>query len=414
MKNFYLKVLILSTAFILQLYHSENLVAQCLCGGGIPATPVAQTVTIAPIAASALTFTFNKFDPSVGTLSCLTLVNTVSGTSYSGARNTNKGNKHTGAIGVGEYVDSTDYLFSLSLLTKLVGPPTSGVSVSRPFNTVYGYDKLKDVDTIGNIPGDTITYGPTNFINIPTTTVSIGGPSSVYVGAGTIDFDLTVNGGMITLDGGANYKQSVTSLIGGTLTLTYYWCPAALLANGLQNFSALKKDNSIILRWDAQNAADIDQYDVEYSLDGTSFTSVAQVAANHSSMASSYSYNYALNGGSSGDVYFRIRQTNSNNKSGYSSIQKVQLNSKGNFGVSIHPNPVTTAMSIDFDQPLNGDYSVDLLNMAGQVVLNKKLKMVNSNTIPVNWNNKPAPGIYFTRITNTKSMEQQIVRVVVQ
>jgi hypothetical protein len=57
---------------------------------------------------------------------------------------------------------------------------------------------------------------------------------------------------------------------------------------------------------------------------------------------------------------------------------------------------------------------VDLVNLSGQVVVNKKMKLMNSNTIPVSWSNKPAPGIYFTRITNTSSMEQQVIRVIIQ
>jgi hypothetical protein len=48
------------------------------------------------------------------------------------------------------------------------------------------------------------------------------------------------------------------------------------------------------------------------------------------------------------------------------------------------------------------------------VVFNKKIKMAGNNTIPVSWNSKPAPGIYFTRVTNTVSMEQQIIRLVIQ
>ena len=407
MKNIYSKIFLLLFSFILQLYLSDSLHAQCLCAGGIPATPIVQTVTIAPTTSSSLNFTFQQFDPSIGTLSCITFINTVSGISYTGARNTGIGNDTTGGT---PHIDSTAFLFSLSLLSKITGP---GVSISRPFNAIYGYDTLRGRDTLLGIPGDTVTYGPTNFITTPTTTASLGG-NAAYIGIGTVNFAYEVNGGMITLDGGANYKSSVTSIIGGTLELTYNWCPAALLANGLQHFSAYKKDNTIFLKWDAQNAAEIDQFDIEYSMDGIAFTSVANVAANHSAAASTYNYNYALNGNSSGYVYFRIKQTGSNDKSGYSAVQKILLNEKTGFGISIHPNPVTTGMSIAFDHPMNGDYSIDLVNLSGQVVINKKVKLMNTNIIPVSWSNKPAPGIYFTRITNTGSMEQQIVRIIIQ
>ena len=408
MKNIYSRIFLLLFSFILQLYLPARLNAQCLCDLGIPATPITQSLTIPPTATSTLNFAFQQFDPSIGDLHCITFTNTVTGISYPGARNTNIGNDTTGGF---MHIDSTAYLFSLTLTNKITGP---GITVNRPtYSAIYGYDTLAGRDTLLGIPGDTVNYGPVNFISNPTTTVSLGG-NAAYIGLGTVNFAYTVNGGMITLDGGANYNASIASTLGGTLELTYYWCPMSLLASGLQHFSAYKKDNNIILKWDAQNAAEIDQFDIEYSIDGITFTSVAKIAANHSAAASTYNYNYALNGNSSGYVYFRIKQTGNNDKSGYSAVQKILLNEKTGFGISIHPNPVTTGMSIAFDHPLNGDYSVDLVNMSGQVVVNKKLKLTNSNMIPVNWNSKPAPGIYFTRITNTSSMEQQIVRVIIQ
>ena len=53
---------------------------------------------------------------------------------------------------------------------------------------------------------------------------------------------MTINGGMITLDGGSNYKSSVTTVIGGILQLTYYWCPTVPLGTAISNFSAYKKN----------------------------------------------------------------------------------------------------------------------------------------------------------------------------
>ncbi len=241
MKNLYLKIFILLTAFIFQLYLPTKINAQCLCALGVPATPVNQVVTIAPTASSNLVFTFDKFPPSTGTLSCINLTSNISGISNTGVRNNNKGNYHD-AGGV-EYVDSTNFRFLFALSSEIAGP---GISEVQSFNTIYGYNKLKAMDTLLNLPGDTITNGPTNFITNPTFTTNIGGNAG-YIGTGTVDINYTVNGGLITLNGGANYTSRVISNIGGTLSLTYYWCPAALLANGLQNFSAHKNENNILL-----------------------------------------------------------------------------------------------------------------------------------------------------------------------
>ncbi|MEP7280197.1 MAG: T9SS type A sorting domain-containing protein [Bacteroidota bacterium] len=406
MKNIYIKIFLLF-AVILQLYLPGSLHAQCLCAGGVPAGIVTQSVTIPPTTTSNLVFNFQQFDPTVGTLSCMNFTNTVSGISYTGARNTGIGNDTTGGV---MHIDSTAFLFSLSLNSKITGP---GINVTRPFNTMYGYDNLKGIDTTTGTPGDTITYGPTDFISNPTTSVSLGG-NAAYIGVGTVGFTYAINGGMITLDGGANYKSSVSTIIGGTIDLTYYYCPLALLASGLQNFSAHKKDNNIELKWDAKNAVETDLFDIEYSTDGKNFVSIGKITANNNSTVGSYTFNYALGAGTTGYAYFRIKQTGADNKPGFSPVQKINLNDRTTAGLSIYPNPAVTGITLNFDHPLNGDYSIELVNPAGQSVISKKVKLTGSSTIPLNWISKPAPGVYFTRVTNTSSMEQRIVRVVVQ
>jgi hypothetical protein len=391
MKNIYIKILLFSL-FFLQLYLPVTLNAQCLCAGAVPATPIQQTITIPPTTISTLTFNFQQFDPTVGTLSCVSFADTVTGSSITGARNTGP--------------DSTAFLFSLNLSTKIAGP---GILISHPFSTTYGYDVLAPF----GIPGDSITYGPANIITNPSGTASTGG-NAAYVGTGTVPFTFAVNGGMVTLDGGANYISHVSTTIGGTMKLTYYYCPMVLLSTNLQNFSAFKKDNAVLLKWDAQNAETIDQFEIEYSTNGRDFTTVARIAGDHVP-AGSYQYNYALNNNNvSGFLYFRIRQTGSNNKSGYSAIQKISLGDKSTNGPAVYPNPAVTGISLNFDHLLTGDYHIDLVNTAGQVIMDKKVRLSNNSMIPMNWNSKPAPGIYFARVTNSSTMERQIARVVIQ
>ncbi|GAC1448930.1 MAG: hypothetical protein NVSMB7_10810 [Chitinophagaceae bacterium] len=389
MKNIYLTIFLLFF-LVLQLYLPVRLTAQCLCSAGVPATAIAQTITIPPTTISTLTFNFRQFNPAIGTLSCVSFADTITGISYTGARNTGP--------------DSTAFLFLLSLTNKISGP---GILISHPFSQTYGYDTLAPYGH----PRDTITYGPANIITNPTGSGATGG-NAAYLGTGTVPFTYAINGGMITQDGGSNYKSSVSTTIGGTMSLTYYYCPMSLLATSLQNFSAFKKDNNIVLKWEAQNAETIDRFDIEYSTNGKDFISVATLSGDHAP-AGSYRYNYAVNN-NSGYLYFRIKQITSGNKFGYSAIQKISLSDKTNTAIAIHPNPAVTGMSLTFDHLLSGDYSIDLVNTAGQVVMNKKVTLTNSNIIPVSWTNKPAPGIYFTRVTNTGSMAQQVIRVFIQ
>ena len=403
MKNIYTKITLLLFSFILQLYLPASVDAQCLCGGGVPATALSYLQVVPPSQSSNTIFSFPKFDPAVGTLSCLRFDDTLTVMVTTVARNTDTTKGH-------------NYKFLTSINAEVNGPRNSGpynwTASAASNDTTYGPYFL-DKDTLPRLPTDSITIGPDTLINNMIGSASPPDIAPFLGGSGVVNFSLDLSGGALASSGGTNYTAGLRSNSWGAFRLTYYYCPNSLLASGLQNFSASKQDKNIILKWEAQNAANINQYEIEYSVDGISFTTVAKLAGSHTN-TSTYSYNYMLNGSSSGYVYFRIKQTGNDDKSAYSAVQKVLLNEKTTMGVSIRPNPVVTGMSVAFDRPLNGDYSVDLVNLSGQVIFNKKVKMINSNIIPVNWSNKPAPGIYFTRITNTSSMEQQIVRVIVQ
>ena len=83
--------------------------------------------------------------------------------------------------------------------------------MTHVYNSVHGYDTWRRLVS----PGDTITYGPENIITFPTGIGTTGG-NAAYLGLGTVNFTYSINGGMITLDGGSNYNSSVTTVIGGT------------------------------------------------------------------------------------------------------------------------------------------------------------------------------------------------------
>src|SRR5450631_4771388 len=106
MKNLYFRgILLFACTLVLS---TSTLSAQCLCTGGIPATAIDQSITISPTTTSTLNFSFQQFNPALGNLSCVTLHDTITGTSVTGAGNTGP--------------DSTAFLFQLTLMNKIAGP----------------------------------------------------------------------------------------------------------------------------------------------------------------------------------------------------------------------------------------------------------------------------------------------------
>jgi hypothetical protein len=392
MKNLYLKGILLLAFF--QLSSQSTLYAQCLCSAGVPATAIDQTISISPTTASTLNFTFQQFDPSIGTLSCVSLHDTITGNSVTSARNTGP--------------DSTAFLFQLTLTNKVSAP---GINITRVYNSLHGYDTLAPFGS----PGDTITYGPENIITIPNGAGSTGG-NAAYVGVGTINVTYAINGGMVTLDGGSNYNSSVTTVIGGIIRLTYYWCPSIPLGTAISNFSVHKKNKKISLQW----LGTIDQkdivYEIEYSKDGEGWQTAGTIPAGSAptGTVAQYQYQYNPSKFDVGQVYFRIKRKEPEGSVVFSVVKSINLQQEDQqAGIQIYPNPVNRKILVQFDELQTGNFSLELVNTTGQIIERKQVQLSGSSIINMDLLSKPASGIYFLRAVDLANNKQFLTKVIV-
>jgi hypothetical protein len=392
MKNLYLRGLLVSACVVIFLH--PTLHAQCTCTGGIPATAIDQSITISPTTTSTLNFSFQQFNPAIGNLSCVTLHDTITGNSVTGAGNTGP--------------DSTAFLFQLTLTNKISGP---GITMTHVYNSVHGYDTLSPYST----PGDTITYGPENIITFPTGIGTTGG-NAAYLGLGTVNFAYSINGGMITLDGGSNYNSSVTTVIGGTLKLTYYWCPTVALGAEISNFSAYKKNGSISLQWLGTTDQKDIIYEINYSNDNEHWQAAGTVPAGSApaGTVAQYQYQYNPTKYDVGDIYFRIKRTDAEGNVIYSVIKAVNLQQEDQRpGIEIYPNPVNQKILIQFDEQQTGNYVLELVGTTGQVIARKQVQLSGASITNMDLSNKPASGIYFLRAVNMANNRQFLTKVIV-
>jgi hypothetical protein len=392
MKNLYFKGFVLLVSFYF--FNQPAIYAQCLCSGGIPATAIDQTITISPTTVSTLNFSFQQFNPAIGNLSCVTLHDTITGTSVTGAGNTGP--------------DSTAFLFQLTLTNKVSGP---GITLTHVYNSIHGYDTLAPAGT----PGDTITYGPENIIDFPTG-VGMTGGNAAYLGTGTVNFAYNINGGMITLDGGSNYNAAVTTTIGGIMKLTYYWCPTIPLGASITNFSVYKNNGTISLQWLATNDQNGITYEIQYSKDGEGWQSAGTVPAGSAptGTVAQYQYQYHITQADVGDLYFRIKRVDPQGNIVYSIVKLVNLQQADQrAGIQIYPNPVTNKILIQFDEQQTGNYSLELVNTTGQIIERKEIQLSGASLTSMDLSTKPASGIYFLRAVNEANNKQFLTKVIV-
>jgi hypothetical protein len=224
-----------------------------------------------------------------------------------------------------------------------------------------------------------------------------------------------VNGGLISTQGGINYTYQIVSKYWGAFSLTYYWCPSIVLATNIKNFSAYKKDKTVLLKWVIEDKTPGTTYEIEYSRDGNSFSSISQTDTKDKvGNTTQHELEYAAGASSSGKLYFRIKQIDARGKVTYSAIRIVDMNENSVAGFIVYPNPVARKVSMQFDRNLNGNYVIEVTNLAGQIMYNRTIKLNNSSNIQFELTNPPPSGMYYLKITDIKSKLSYSNKLIIQ
>jgi hypothetical protein len=372
--------------------------AQCSCAGGVPATPVDYYSSFGPTNTATTTVSFPQFNPSIGTLACLRLRDSISGITTTNVQNTGS--------------DSAEFEFLLTVSNNIKGPAGGGINIVQPFNQTYGPDSLAPFGT----PGDSKTYGPDTIFNNAT---GSGGSTSTapYLGFGSVNFTYTISGGVNSLEGGLNYVAGPTTNYWGQFHLTYYWCPAAPLATTITDFSAVPSGNAILLQWLANNQEPNTTYEIQISTDGRNFTTLGEAESDASSTGTSskYQYQYNLDPANLGKSYFRIQETDGTGKVSYSQVVVVDPNNNASDEISYqtYPNPATNSLLFQFNNNQTGRFLVQLVNTAGQIVQETAVTLTGGNQIRMNLSPQPVKGLYFLRTSDLTHNRSYVSKVFV-
>lgn len=386
-KQLYTFIFILGSCFAA----IEKTQAQCPCTNGDAPDSIVHTFTLPPTSDFSSAITFPRFNPSTGTLNCISLLANITAVANLGIRNRDSLQR--------------DYEFLYTQAISVSGP--GGMFANANATQTYGPSTLEPYGSAG----DSVHYGPdTPFLNrkLSRTISNV----SAYMGTGNVTLNFNNTGSTLLLQGSNNYQATITTFAWGEFRLVYYWCRTSVLASGIRNFTATKKDRQIVLQWIYENEPAGNQYDIELSRDGYNFTSVA--TRNGSTGAQGlvkYDHQYAA--GSEEKLFFRVKATRAAGGVQYSAIRLVQSEG-GPDMYTVSPNPVKKYASIAFVRPQNGDYGVEIFNGIGQSVYRKIHTLANESLIQVVLPQQQSPGLYYLRVNNLKTKEQIVQKVLLQ
>ena len=131
------------------------------------------------------------------------------------------------------------------------------------------------------------------------------------------------------------------------------------------NVKAYQQNANIAVEWKVNNERNIQNYQVDKSIDGNTFNTVSTVAAQNASIAN---YNWLDVNAVNGNNFYRVKSIDLNGQIKYSVIVKVTMGSVKP-SIAIYPNPVTDGtMNLQMLNMPSGKYTIRLINTLGQVM----------------------------------------------
>ncbi|MBC7848798.1 MAG: T9SS type A sorting domain-containing protein [Chitinophagaceae bacterium] len=369
---------------ILLFYLPSQLNAQCLCeNGNVPQTiTYQQTRNIRPIDDST-NFDIMQFNPDMGQLVCANVFSYITGVVRMRLEN--------------DEIYPVSYRINYQRTDQISGPGLTP-PISSNFTKNYGPYNLAASDGSYFSGPDFVAIGPDTVLKAKYLSRNVTGSLVPFLGYGTVRYNYKVSG-RTTVTGSINYIFSVSSQDFVTIGITYSFCPTGLLGTDIKDFAASRKTNEDVqLSWTTVNETKGNQYEIELSKTGSDFETVAKIAANTAtgSTASKYEVPYHLTQPGSGYMYFRIKQTTTAGKVSHTPIRSVVFEANKT-GFSIYPNPTRTKVQMQFDEAVNGNFNIDIVNIAGQIVHSRQLTLKENISFSFNLPAAPPAGVYYLR-----------------
>ena len=208
------------------------------------------------------------------------------------------------------------------------------------------------------------------------------------------------------LRAGSYSVQVLTTDVNGgqTARTVSFIIPAFPLPVVLTAFTASAVANrDAQLSWTTASEVNAAYFDVERSLDGTTFTKLDRLSAKGTTTSpSAYAYlDKGVANLAAGTVYYRLKQVDLDGKAAYSPVRTVAFTKAALASLSLFPNPAQTTTKLDLSAlPATATYQVTLLDATGRAV--RTLTLAGGQAQPLELSSL-ASGTYFVLVTGTQA-----------
>jgi hypothetical protein len=230
-----------------------------------------------------------------------------------------------------------------------------------------------------------------------------------FEGTGSVNFTYKSTTSLTSALGVSN-SATVSDAI--TLGVTYYFCnPTVLSSNVITFMATLENKQTVSLNWITVNEQAGRRYEIEVSNNGKDFTTFDSQASDPVNTDASYTYQYAINAGVTGKLYFRLRQLDVDGTASYSPVRIIDLDAGGLSGFSLYPNPPADFINLVFPPGTRG-WQVDIFSADGSLV--QRNYYGNTSAGRLNFQRKLSAGTYFARATDMETSKDYVSPFVVR
>jgi len=163
-------------------------------------------------------------------------------------------------------------------------------------------------------------------------------------------------------------------------------------------FTATAAQTVIVLKWETSSEKSSARFDVERSVNGVGYQSIGQLSAAGNS-TTTRSYEFTDRQPVDGFVFYRIRETDTDGKSMFSSIIRMEWKAQGRI-LSL-TNPVSDRLSVQFSTDLPKGSQALLADASGRVIYSA---VIADNRLNLDMS-RQAPGIYFLKLVFGSQVE---------
>lgn len=395
------------------LWH-QAAVAQC--PGGVPPLQIVQYDSTS-IGDDLSYFPYDQFDPSMGTLLGVSVRVKVTGLIRMTVINYN-----TTPRAFDVEVRRRDYFMAPGLgiyimVDSTVNYNTNPIPAAQYPGTPPTYSDRVPNDDFSNI-NERLISAPVNKEVIQ----EITDPAILanYLGTGAIELEYALSPGYSVEGFGSSQTESRITTYNTRIVieLIYTYCPNSILPTGKLEFDAAKQaDNNVLLTWTKEKETNGILYTPEISTDGKNFSGIgamqSQQPANESTIVK-YQFDYRLPGiTNDGKIYFRLKQTAVNGQISYSETRVINFETLRE-KLSLYPNPAERNVTLSFDSQQKDNLNLALLNSSGQVVETRNISPGGARTYNFAFTRNHPPGVYFVRVINAATRQQQVLRLMIR